>query len=399
MKYNFEDNNLVVGHIKQLLHSFNLPMIPVYTDDTVLYEGRTYIKDDKVVKWTGSEFKFVSYYVYDRPIVNLTKTLEMNSAIYDEYTHEYLGDYLRFIRDYRGIDLMSMYNCFGRRRPSRIYYDQKLDNGFNLNINTDNTNYDYYIVPVKFNKNYTIAVDSDIKWDIITLIYSNVFVTSTPKSLVNESYRTISGSKFNKPFLYSTHFSSAKDCWQKEKSLVLLLKIPSGNKSSIVILEGDFTSYSNIIDGTQVTDVIYDDSAKKEKIDYINKCSLLSCNLENSYPFSNRLVEYLLGNVITPLDEFQQDIVRTQEAVYNNVIRGYYGVWDYELENSLHDLLLKPDITKGPSKKYGNTIIKYDSYNADTIQESTRYPKRFVDVYSDVLNYVDRDTESLLRLL
>ena len=36
MKYNFEDNNIVVGHIKELLHSFNLPMIPVYTDNTVL---------------------------------------------------------------------------------------------------------------------------------------------------------------------------------------------------------------------------------------------------------------------------------------------------------------------------------------------------------------------------
>lgn len=50
MKYNFEDNNIVVGHIKELLHSFNLPMIPVYTDDTVLYKDRVYIKDDKVVK-------------------------------------------------------------------------------------------------------------------------------------------------------------------------------------------------------------------------------------------------------------------------------------------------------------------------------------------------------------
>ena len=105
MKYNFEDNNIVIGHIKELLHSFNLPMIPVYTDNTVLYEGRTYIKDNKIVKWTGSEFKFLDEYIYNYPTINLTKRLEMNSAIYDNYTHEYLGDYLRFIRDYHNVDL------------------------------------------------------------------------------------------------------------------------------------------------------------------------------------------------------------------------------------------------------------------------------------------------------
>lgn len=398
MKYNFEDNNLVVGHIKQLLHSFNLPMIPVYTDDTVLYEGRTYIKDDKVVKWTGSEFKFISYYVYDRPIINLTKTLEMNSAIYDEYTHEYLGDYLRFLRDYKKINLMSMYNCFGKKRPSRIFYEQTLDNGFDFVIDTDNSNYDYYVVPVKFNKNYTIAIDSDIKWEIVSLIYSNIFVTSTPESLVNESYRTISGSQFRKPLVYSTYFDSAKDCWQKEKNLVLLLKIPSGNMSSIVILEGDYSSYTDIVDGTVVTNTVYDDTARDEKIRYISKCSLLSANLENSYPFADRLVEYLLGNVITPVDEFQQDIVRVQEAVYDGSIQGYYGIWDIGLENSIHDLLLNPDITRGSSNKFGNIIRKYQSYSQSE-WESSRNPKRFIDIYKDTLNYVDKDVETLLRLL
>ena len=398
MKYNFEDNNIVVGHIKELLHSFNLPMIPVYTDDTVLYKDRVYIKDDKVVKWTGSEFKFISYYVYNKQIVNLTKTLEMNSAIYDDYTHEYLGNFLRFIRDYHKIDLMSMYNCFGKKRPSRIFYEQTLSNGYNFNIDTDNANYDYHIVPVKFNKNYTIALDSDIKWELSALIYSNIFVDSTPKELVEESYRTMSGSKFRKPFLYSTYFDSAEKCWQKEKNLVLLLKIPAGNTSSVVILEGDYTACSDIVDGTQVNDIIYDDLAKDEKINYVSKCSLLDANLENSHPFADRLVEYLLSNAIMPTDMFQQNIVRVQEAVYDGGIKGYYGIWDNQLENSIHDLLLKPDITKGPNKKYGNVIRKY-LFDSSSSWEDSQNPKRFVDVYYDVLNYVDKDVETLLRLL
>lgn len=398
MKYNFEDNNIVVGHIKELLHSFNLPMIPVYTKDTVLYKNRAYIKDNKIVKWTGSEFKVLADYIYNTQIVNVTKRLEMTSAIYDNYTHEYLGDYLRFVRDYHHVDLMSLYNCFGKKRPSRIYYTQKLSNTFTLNIDTDNSNYNYYIVPVKFNKNYTIAMDSDIKWEIVTLLYSNIFVENVPESLIKESYRTISGSKFSKPFLYSTYFSCADTCWDKEKNLVLLLKIPSFVNSSIVILEGDYTSYSDIIDGTQITDIKYDDEAKNEKIEYVNKCSLIEANLENSYPFSDRLVEYLLENAITPADKFQKNITRTQDAVYNGVVKGYYGIWDNQLKNSIHNLLLKPDITKGPNPKYGNVIQKFDTYRMN-IWEDVQNPKRFIDIYNDALDYVDKDVETLLRLL
>lgn len=397
MKYNFEDNNIVVGHIKELLHSFNLPMIPVYTDNTVLYENRAYIKDNEIVKWTGSEFKFLADYIYNTQLVNVTKRLNMDSAIYDNYTHEYLGDYLRFIRDYHHVDLMSMYNCFGKKRPSRIYYTQKLSDSFTFEIDTDNINFNYYVVPIKFNQNYTIAIDSDIKWELVTLLYSNIFVEGIPSSLVKESYRVISGSKFSKPFLYSTNFSCAKDCWQKEKNLVMLLKIPSEVKSSIVILEGNYTSWANVIDGTQISNFIYDDSAKNDLVIYDSKCSLLNANLENSYPFADRLVEYLLENVITPMDKFQKNVGRIQDAVYGGDIKGYYGIWDNQLQNKIHSLLLRPDITKGNNLKYGNTIIKTD-LSESTVEEDKQV-KRFIDIYQDVLDYVDRDVETLMRLL
>ena len=397
MKYNFEDNNIVVGHIKELLHSFNLPMIPVYTDNTVLYENRAYIKDNEIVKWTGSEFKFLADYIYNTQLVNVTKRLNMNSAIYDNYTHEYLGDYLRFIRDYHHVDLMSMYNCFGKKRPSRIYYTQKLSDNFTFEIDTDNTNFNYYVVPIRFNQNYTIAIDSDIKWELVTLLYSNIFVEGIPSSLVKESYRVISGSKFSKPFLYSTNFSCAKDCWNKEKNLVMLLKIPSEVKSSIVILEGNYTSWTNVIDGTQISNFIYDDSAKNNLVIYDSKCSLLNANLENSYPFADRLVEYLLENAITPMDKFQKNIGRIQDVVYDGDIKGYYGIWDNQLQNKIHSLLLRPDITKGNNLKYGNTIIKTD-LSESTVEED-KPVKRFIDIYQDVLDYVDRDVETLMRLL
>ena len=77
-------------------------------------KGKTYIKDDRIVSCyeeaDGSlTLRQVAPYSYNVEIPNFTKNLVINSSYYDEYTHNYLGDYLRFMRDYHGIDLMSMY--------------------------------------------------------------------------------------------------------------------------------------------------------------------------------------------------------------------------------------------------------------------------------------------------
>ena len=58
----FNDSNLMVGFIKELLHSFNLPMIPVYTETTTAFEGRSYIKDGYICKYEEGEFKKLAPY-------------------------------------------------------------------------------------------------------------------------------------------------------------------------------------------------------------------------------------------------------------------------------------------------------------------------------------------------
>ena len=135
------NNNLITGYIKQMLHEFNLPKAKVLKRGMDIYEGGYYIYQTGLYRAIksgayGPEGDFnsvtkakdylykIDNYVYGKPYLNITKNLEMNSSLYDSYTHSYLGDYLRFYRDYKNIDLMSMYNCFGGDVAHNIRLDK-----------------------------------------------------------------------------------------------------------------------------------------------------------------------------------------------------------------------------------------------------------------------------------
>ena len=103
-------------------------------------------------------------YTYGQKILNYTKNLQIQNTVYDSYTHEYLGDYLRFHRDFANINLMPLYNCFSNRACPHLDLSFTLGNNYEVKFKTDQsletTLYKYYMVPVKFFKNYTIAIDS-----------------------------------------------------------------------------------------------------------------------------------------------------------------------------------------------------------------------------------------------
>ena len=44
----FNDNNIYVGYIKQLLHSFNLPQCKVYDPHIIYSPGESYIKGNSI---------------------------------------------------------------------------------------------------------------------------------------------------------------------------------------------------------------------------------------------------------------------------------------------------------------------------------------------------------------
>lgn len=371
---------LFVCQLKEILHDFNLPRVNVWTEDTVPRETRLYIKDGWVVRYLNGKFIRLYEYSYNWPEVNFTKNLIINSSVYDEYTHNYLGDYLRFLRDYHKINLMGMYNCFFNQRPSKIYKIFKDGTDTIYKIDTDDNNYTYYTVPIKFDQVYTIGIDSSIPYDIACILYNNKFISSTPVELVKQSLMRVPGSSLKRPFIYNTSFECVDKHWRKERDLKLVLKLPRSFNSSITILEGNYLDHSDYLDFKLVPEFIYNTEEKVEIKDkdgnvktrtkymypivYGSRNSLLQYNSHISYPLSERLLEYFVGGVIYPLDNISKNVERVQNSRLIHTFNAY-GLWTDKLRHEIYKVLI--DTSK-------------------------------INDYCDLTGYIDKDVEDLLGM-
>jgi len=389
--YRFNETNNMTGYIKELLKEFNLPIFSVYREDKPIYKDKFYIKDKGIYKGVDSNgstsLKQVNSFYYNQKQINMTKNLIINSSIYDSYTHNYLGNYLRFIRDYKGLDLMPLYNCFSNETITEINTSAKINDNSVFDINTNDTKFKYYIVPVKFNEKYTIAIDSDAPYELACLIYTTSDLTDESYKLIQKTYKQISGSKFNKPFIYSTDID-ASGFWQFEKNLKLLIKLPMNNKSSITILEGDYSYNDSICQNVLMANLKLPEDNKSNKT--ICKLSLLSVNDNVSYPFADRLVEYLLGQAITSLETIPNNIGRLQRALYkklNMSFKGYNDIWGSEIK----DYIFKSLQIK-TNKRTGVSIIAENDQSKSLVNSKLK----FIDTKYDLLSYGDKDVETFL---
>lgn len=364
-------------------------------------------------------------YSYGQKILNYTKNLQIQNSVYDSYTHEYLGDYLRFHRDFANINLMPLYNCFSNRACPHLDISFTIGNNYEVKFKTDQSFetalYKYYMVPVKFFKDYTIAIDSSASVEVCCCIYDEYHNKDEDFSSIPKlTYQCFGDLQFKTPVLYTKlqnlngllldPLNEMNDLCQQEDNLKLILKIPANNNSSIVILEGDYTQYNDTITskvsgdtltdsklslllptpaGTEtwedvfikLTELLTDPTAevskflttlvagKSEKlptkvtnrtvINYqedlrawkyltdklITPLQLLRTNTGESYPFADRLVEYLVGNAITVNEEIKDNVVRAKTVISKNCNPNIYsiiaedGIWESILQCLIYDYI------------------------------------------------------------
>ncbi len=426
--HRFGSTGLVAGYIKQLLSSFNLLKLPIYTekhaayfaehgvespyllesfpdkeqlfpsdlevtteltsnDKTILQvDGQIqvnstnmnpYLKDGRIQYYLGGYYNKYQEYVpgkwqstpfdFDLPsggswtvvnrdseILNLTKKFQIKNNVYDTYTHEYLGEYLRFLRDHDDLNLMSLYNCFSNNSSVKfkisdfILSDPQVTNVDPqvLNVDTTDNNYKVYAIPVKLFNNYTIAIDSAYPVEMFCGFYSTNFFVDADKKFLKLTYKRYGNMQFSNPVLYTGLTDLAVDYAKRSfketelaehrearqlltdispylSELKLFIKLPSLVESSIVILEGDYRNWNDLTfnkkSGTPISwqrnKTVLDNAAIFSGVPFnlIAPLQLLRFNTGTHTPFSDRLLEYLLDNCITGSEnEARENVLMVQ---------------------------------------------------------------------------------------
>ena len=382
------DNNIFIGHIKQLLKDFNLPSCTIITEDNAdenFVSGKHYIKGSQLYlgDGDGSLVRKITYN-YGKKYLNLTSNLEINNLIYDRETHRYLGKYLRFLRDQKHVDLMSMYNCFDGETFSKnititIGNDKEI-------VFKNDDNYIVYQIPITLNSlNLKMFDGREIQLGVYIDANDTYVDGSTKKScrdfVLEKTYKTMRTTSIFKYDALVTLLQSLKNptsintilkdfILNNVDKMYLLVKVLKSDLKSIVILEGskkyEYVDSKSVWHGQEPSTT----ARGYYKLPVFPQL-FSNENLDNNYLLANRLVEYLTENVICPLSNMH-DINRFHAVVDENPtklpiksIDRIYGYW---------------------TKSDTDNVIYLMQTNQDYIY----------NIY-DMLGYVDKDIENLIR--
>lgn len=381
----FNTDTVESRFIKNIIYNTPLPLFKTVQEGDWLTAGCSYIYKRNMLKCTKSGFiaegspkcnyEITGDYIFGNFYPTFTQKYMPHNVYYDHYTHEMLGTYLRCFRDLKGVDLMPFYNCYSG------YYTNVFHIRNNHFRDGSSLAYKVALFPIKFNVEYTIAVDCSSMVTILpVLLNDEVPVTAVYNSQLidlslelSTQIRNYSNSSFRQPFkfsvkTYTEEFEDvpyAKYLQQNETHLYAALQLPANNDSSIVVLEGDYTNLHT--DKVFERDALYDLTDKEINRLLLSPLTLLGLNDRNQYAFSDRLVEYLTLNVVDRDEEIENNITLFQGLLglesYNEVAP---GVWD--------------------------DIMRYDSFELYKDNYTSDERLRFLDING----FIDKDIERFL---
>jgi hypothetical protein len=134
-------------------------------------------------------------------------------------------------------------------------------NNYVAHFNTLDKRYKIYMVPLKFFKDYTIALSSEYAVEMFCGSFDHYLNDGKQEDLEEEllerlikrTYCCFNSMQFDTPRLYTKLNEFLHQLTENElaklslfeDTIKLFIKIPVKNKSSIVILEGNYLNYSN----------------------------------------------------------------------------------------------------------------------------------------------------------
>lgn len=269
-------------------------------------------------------------------------TFRSSHNYYDPDTHIYLGKYLRYIRTSTGLNLLPYYNCFAGKYFSDALLKVK-DNSVVLQRGTSDI-HKVIAVPIQFGHTYTVAINCPEQLLLRACVHLDSGIVKEDKSdflpqevidaLVASGAR-YTGCSFRKPFSFRVDCAH-KQAASLEKYLYLLIQVPQSNNSAVTVLDNVTLEQGVVCD---------ENSVRKYSL---SRLSLLQMDGAESYAFSDRLIEYLLNNVIWAGDTSFRNIANVQEALmaqfndYKNLIkqnRATLGIWDANISNYIMSIV------------------------------------------------------------
>ena len=319
-----------------------------------------------------AEVECVSKTNCDLRIEQCSNFFKSNTPYYDAVTHKKLGDYLRLLKNEKKLDLMPLYNCCPGSSTTTVGIEGK-DIVENLTHNI------VYIVPIKFDIDYTVVMDCSFPITLKPIFYDEGVLVDSKNNIPYWKYLDESAtvhynySTSSRPFTYRltpSQCSAVKgteysDLHKMERYLCLLIQLPFNCNKCPVVLEGDYTHNAS----STVNDISFLSDAHKTT-SMLDRSMVSALSLVSEYdgtyrPFSDKLVEYLLHNTIDLRDTNEQNIAYVRKMT--NCLSENPGEWDRTLRYTIF-------------KKY--------------LQLSDKHPQLN---YYDILGYVDSDVENALR--
>lgn len=419
----FFTHNLATKFIKNLLATTNIPNAKLWKPGDIIIKYLYYFNDEgylaqaienlqetsNISFYDDRYFQIIQHYIPNEYIPNITSTYISNSNNYDSLTHYNLGKYLRFLKDYNKLDLMSFYNCWCGEYSTSIQIE-----GNNIKDNPAvKSIYKTFLIPIVYNKEYSIFYNSEFPVKIAPIYYDGVSIIdlATIDSYA-QGLATIDHISFSKPYVYKGYIPSDPTLKLKEDYLYLILQVPASNKSGLVVLEGNYSDLALINKSTEsfkynkTVDVTYGyktqidaehlsklktfgDLSEYDKQKYFITYPELLRLSDNNYAFSDRLIEFLLLNVIDKQDNISDNIKRVQKYISDNDITKWNRLlcWDinqndYKIKQAQPYIFsYTPGIWDINMRKYLYDLTKHN------LDRGTSF---------DITGYVDKDTEYII---
>ena len=345
-------------------------------------------------------FDIIQPYIEGEFYPGITTTYNSGTSIYDSKTHQYLGQYLRQVRDLHGIDLMPYYNCWDGTYIPNIRIESKEDGTQEIKkyIKRSVSNYNVIAVPVKFNEKYTVYINSNTPLSYAFAYYDGINISDSIYFPYDQKFGKIEYISTSSPALISSIKAKGigieaplnVNTIYQEDYLVMLIQLPRNLDSPILVIEGD-TRHQKILSYSEENDnhLVYNIGLTELFHGNVNifknySPSSLTRTIGNlSYAFNSRLIEYLLWNIISPQDSIPFNTKRIQQYITTRKCKSVNG-FNYE-EN-----------VDGTKSNYKDLI---SGVWTDDLREfiyklvtTTKKDKVLVDIDG----YVDKDSEQII---